>query len=809
MDRLDGDIQALSRGLAGMGTMETAGTMTVETTDELAMVREQARRFLEQHAGPEHIRSLLDKPGAFDDATWNAAVELGWPLLSAPEALGGLGLGLAGLAVLAEELGRRAVSLPLIPAFVCLSVLADSSADASISDDLGADIATGARIVCLALAEAGEAGLPSRPLVTYSDGKLNGSKSLAPFAAVADLALVSAWNGNAAVLVLVELAQDGVERGVAAAIDNARGAAQLSFQDATGICLDAGDTQSLMQQAAALSALATAFEQLGGAEDAMYMARDYALERKVFGQPIGSFQAIKHNIADMYWRVELARGCALDAQAAFETGAHNWQQLAAAARLGAIEAYEFSSTENIQTHGGLGATWEGNPHIHYRRSRALALELGSRPYWRDLLVGPNGFGGPGSAGAEQSQDVSAELHEYRLRARQWLADNAPAFSGEVRRGLSFEQDLALGRRWQALKSEAGYAAINLPAKWGGGGQSELHKIVFGEEELRYQLPIEYFVISTAQCMAIFLRYGAEEFTERLAPLAIRGEHIWCQMFSEPGAGSDLAALRLKAVRENRDGVEGWVLNGQKLWTSWAHVAHWGFILTRTNPEVPKHAGITAFFLDMATPGITVRPIRRMAGHDDVSEVFFDNVFIPDTQRLGPVDRGFHVAMEMLMVERIAGVYDESLGGTSLDQLLQLTLEARINGQPAIADAQVRALLAEGFVERQGLRSIYRRAMAEIERGGEPGPEGGIRKLVLGRARQRLGALAMDLGGAQGALMDPEGDFRTDFAWSWLDPAGRIAGGTDEILLNAVAERVLGLPQEKRADKKTPFNQLGS
>jgi alkylation response protein AidB-like acyl-CoA dehydrogenase len=783
--------------------------VTMDTTDELAMVRQQARRFLEDHADPEHTRALLDVPGSFDAASWKGAVQLGWPLLSAPESLGGLGYGLAGLAVLAEELGRRAVSLPLIPAYVCLTALADSRNGVSLLDDLGVDIAGGSRIVCLALAEAGEAGLPSTPLVTYSDGKLNGSKSLTPFAAVADLALVSAWDGTAAALVLVDLTQAAVKRSVVATIDNARAAAGLRFNEATGIRLDVDDTRRLLQKAAAIAALATAFEQLGGAEDAMYMARDYALERKVFGQPIGSFQAIKHNIADMYWRVELARGCALDAQAAYEAGDDNWQQLAAAARLGAIEAYEFCARENIQTHGGLGATWEGNPHIHYRRSRVLALELGAGPYWRDLLVGPHGFAGSGSPETEQSRDVSAELHDYRLRARQWLADSAPAFSGEARRGLSFEEDLALGRRWQALKSAAGYAAINLPAKWGGGGQSELHKIVFGEEELRYLLPTEYFVISTAQCMAIFLRYGAEEFVERLAPLAIRGEHIWCQMFSEPAAGSDLAALRLKALRESRDGVEGWVLNGQKLWTSWAHVAHWGFILARTNPEVPKHAGITAFFLDMASPGITVCPIRRMAGHDDVCEVFFDNVFIPDSQRLGPVDRGFHVAMEMLMVERIAGVYDESLGGTSLDQLVQLTLAARINGQPAIADAQVRSVLAEGFVERQGLRSIYRRAMAEIERGGEPGPEGGIRKLILGRARQRLSALAMDLGGAQGALLDPEGDFRTDFAWSWLDPAGRIAGGTDEILLNAVAERVLGLPQENRADKKTPFNQLGS
>jgi alkylation response protein AidB-like acyl-CoA dehydrogenase len=198
----------------------------------------------------------------------------------------------------------------------------------------------------------------------------------------------------------------------------------------------------------------------------------------------------------------------------------------------------------------------------------------------------------------------------------------------------------------------------------------------------------------------------------------------------------------------------------------------------------------------------------MAGHDDVCEVFFDDVFVPDSQRLGPEGRGFHVSMEMLMVERIAGVYDESIGGTSLDQLVELARGSRIDGKPALADAQVRALLAEAFVERQGLRSIYRRAMADIEAGAEPGPEGSIRKLIMGRARQRLGALGMDLQGAAGVLMDPEGDFRTDFSWSWIDPAGRIAGGTDEVLLNTVAERVLGLPQDYRPDKNIPFNEMG-
>ena len=772
-----------------------------EHNEELQMVREQAQRFLQDRSEPEHLKRLLENPGSFDQEAWQAVVELGWPLLSAPESLGGLDMGLSGLVALTELLGQYCVALPLIPAYVAV----DAASSASKALEQAQAIAAGSLIACLALAEPGESGLPRAPKTTITNNRLSGTKAITPFAAVADIALVHATKDGRTVMALVDLNQDAVTRNVQPGFDQARAGADLTFDNAQCIVLDGAS----LERATALAALATAFEQIGGAQQAMLMARDYALERQVFNQPIGRFQGIKHKIADMYWRIELARGCALDAVQSFQSGATNWLAFSAAARIAATEAFEFSAAENIETHGGIGTTWEGMPQHYYRRSRALAVELGSIHFWRNTLISQAKLDQP-QASLDEEQEalgVSAELHSYRLEVRAWLAENVPNFSGEVRRGLSFEDDLALGRRWQARKQEAGYAAINLPTKWGGGGKTELHKIIFGEEELRYLLPTEYFVISTAQIMAIFLRYAPDEFRDKLGPLAIRGEHIWCQMFSEPAAGSDLAAVRLKAVRETRDGVDGWKLDGQKLWTSWAQVAHYGFVVARTDGSVVKHKGITTFFVDMHAPGITVRPIRRMAGHDDVNEVFFDDVFIPDTQRLGPENKGFNVAMEMLMVERIAGVYDESIGGTSLNKLIELAQTAQLDGRPAIEDGQIRAALVQGYIERQGLRAIYRRAMAVIEAGKEPGPEGAIRKLILGRARQRQGALAIDLLGAQGTYMDPQGDFRTDFAWSWIDPAGRIAGGTDEVLLSTIGERVLGLPQDHRPDKGVPFNQL--
>lgn len=398
---------------------------------------------------------------------------------------------------------------------------------------------------------------------------------------------------------------------------------------------------------------------------------------------------------------------------------------------------------------------------------------------------------------KQSQDLRA----YREAAVAWLAEHAPRFSGAARHGLSFEQDLKLAREWQALKAEHGYAGITLPKEYGGAGCTELEKIVFCEEEMRYDLPLGYFGVSLSNPVPIMLLHAPEEYRRRLGPPAIRGEQIWCQMFSEPSAGTDLAALRLKAERKD----DGWVLNGQKVWTSWAQIADWGVIIVRTDPTVPKHAGLTYFFVDMKSPGITVRPIRRLVTDPDLNEVFFDNVFIPDTQRLGGIGEGFKVAIETLMIERYA-VTDESGYGPTLEAFVELARTARVNGRPALEDGEIRSVIAQAFIERQGLRSIHRRAITAMAAGKTPGPEGAIRKLLLGRTRQRLGALALDMLGADGVRFDPEASAIKDFARSWMDPSLRIAGGTDEVLINTLAERILGLPQDYRPDKGLPFNQ---
>ncbi|WP_439540596.1 acyl-CoA dehydrogenase family protein [Sphingomonas sp.] len=409
----------------------------------------------------------------------------------------------------------------------------------------------------------------------------------------------------------------------------------------------------------------------------------------------------------------------------------------------------------------------------------------------------------------ETLDAAAQaegLLTYRERARSWLAEHAPAYSGAARSGLSAEEDLAMGRSWQRLKAEHGYACITLPRAYGGGGGSELEKIVFGEEELKYDLPTVYFGVSLGMPVPMMLRYADPEIAKALLPRAIRGDDIWCQMFSEPAAGSDLAALRTRATPATRDGVEGWLLSGQKVWTSWAQFAAWGIIVARSDPSVPKHAGLTFFYLDMRSPGIEVRQIRKLAGETEINEVFLNDVFVPDSQRMGPVGAGFRVAIETLMIERYS-VSDESLSGPTIERFVAFAQSARIHGKPALDDGEVRAMIADTLVERQGLRSIHRRALDAIGAGREPGPEGAIRKLLLGRRRQQLGAAALDLMGPAGAVLANGLTTAQDFAWSWIDsPGPRIAGGTDEILRNTIAEKVLGLPQDHRPDKGVPFNQ---
>ncbi|MCW1383630.1 acyl-CoA dehydrogenase family protein [Novosphingobium sp. KCTC 2891] len=398
---------------------------------------------------------------------------------------------------------------------------------------------------------------------------------------------------------------------------------------------------------------------------------------------------------------------------------------------------------------------------------------------------------------------------FRARARAWLQSVAPVYGFHARKGLSTADDLALARRYMAEKYDAGFAGINWPVEMGGQGLGHIEKVIFEEEEMPFDMPTSYFAISLGMPVPIMIRFGQggqgehRDWVRERVVKALRGEEIWCQLFSEPAAGSDLAGLRTRAEVDGN----GWKLNGQKLWTSYAQYADYGVIVARNDPNVVKHKGLTYFWVDMRAPGVDVRPIKLADGSSHVNEVFFDDVRLEDSQRLSPVGGGFGVAMTTLMIERYTAT-DSAGFGPPLDVFVEHVKPLVLNGRPALEDGRVRSAIARNHAMRAGLDSITRRAMLMMQAGMEPGPEGSLNKLVSVRSRQKLSELALDLAGQAGLALDRHGSAHEDWTKSWLSaPTGRIAGGADEMLLNTIAEKILGLPQDYRPDKGVPFNQI--
>lgn len=363
----------------------------------------------------------------------------------------------------------------------------------------------------------------------------------------------------------------------------------------------------------------------------------------------------------------------------------------------------------------------------------------------------------------------------------------------------------MGRGYQRAKFDAGFAGIHWDADVGGQGLSPLHKVIFEQEEMGFGMPMAYFGVSLGISVPVMIRFAQDrEWARERAIAALKGDEIWCQLFSEPSGGSDLAGVRTKAEPDGN----GWKLNGQKVWTTFAQHSHYGVIIARNDPTVAKHKGLTFFWVDMRAPGVTVRPIKlAAAGHDHVNEVFFDDVRLTDGQRLSPVGGGFGTAMATLMIERYSAS-DPAGFGPSVETFVELAREVDLGGRPAIEDGRIRSVIARTYAMRSGLEAITTRAMRMMEAGMEPGPEGSLNKLVSVRSRQKLSELAIDLMAGLGLDWDPHASSKEDWVASWLAaPTGRIAGGADEMLLNTIAEKVLGLPQDYRPDKGVPFNQI--
>jgi 3-oxochol-4-en-24-oyl-CoA dehydrogenase len=503
-----------------------------------------------------------------------------------------------------------------------------------------------------------------------------------------------------------------------------------------------------------LAAPVLAAEAAGVTRWSLDTAVAYAKVREQFGKPIGSFQAIKHLCAEMLCRAEQAEVAAADAaRAAGDSDADQFAIAAALAASVGIAAAKANVKDCIQVLGGIGCTWEHDAHLYLRRAHSIGRFLGGAERWLRGVSALTQNGVRRQLGIDLTE-VEAQRPEIAAAVAEVAA--LPA------------------QKRQAALAGAGLQAPHWPAPHGRGA-SPAEQLLIDQEMaaagvVRPDLVIGWWAVPT------LLEHGTPEQIERFVPATTRGEFLWCQLFSEPGAGSDLASLRTKAVR----GDGGWLLTGQKVWTSAAHKARWGVCLARTDPEAPKHKGITYFLVDMKSPGIEIRPLREITGDSLFNEVFLEDVFVPDEMVVGNVNDGWRLARTTLANERIAMATGTALGNP-MEELLKVlaSLDLDVARQDRLGRLIVLAQTGALLDQR----------IAQLAVGGrDPGAQSSVRKLIGVRYRQALAEFMMDVCEG-GGLVDNRAVF--DFLNT---RCLTIAGGTEQILLTVAAERLLGLPR---------------
>ncbi|MGF6887875.1 alkylation response protein AidB-like acyl-CoA dehydrogenase [Nocardia sp. GAS34] len=522
-----------------------------------------------------------------------------------------------------------------------------------------------------------------------------------------------------------------------------------------------------------LAAVLVAAEAAGIAGWCLETATEYAKVREQFGRRIGEFQAVKHLCAWMLCRAELIRAVAADAAGAVDAGSDELPLAAAIAMTIALDAVVETAKDCIQVLGGIGFTWEHDAHFYLRRAVALRQLMGGSAPWRARVTELVRAGQRRTVGLDLGFGAGA-----RSDAQAWEAVGLDAADAtELAADLARIGALPLAQQRDALV-DTGLLAPHWPRPYGRGAGPILRTLI--DEQVRGagitvpDIQIGNWAVPT------LLQHGSREQVERFVRPTLRGEVIWCQLFSEPGAGSDLAALRTTATR-----VEGgWRLQGQKVWTSLANVANWGICLARTDANVPKHKGISYFLVDMSSPGIEVRPLVQITGEAKFSEVFLDEVFVPDECLVGELGAGWKIARSTLSNERVA------MGGSGIGNELESLIAAAPDsgtGAELIAD-RIGALVSDAVA---GLL-LETRAAQRMLAGIDPGPQSSVRKLVGVRHRQAVAEFAVELAGVAGAR---ETEVVKEFL---LTRCLSIAGGTEQILLTVAGERILGLPRETQA-----------
>ncbi|ARG80472.1 acyl-CoA dehydrogenase [Mycobacterium kansasii] len=713
--------------------------MVATVTDEQFAARELVRDWARTSASGEAATAAsraMEATEHGDPDAWRPVfaglAELGLFGVAVPEDRGGAGGSIEDLCAMVEEAAKA-----LVPGPVATTALAGLM----VSDpELLAGLVTGERVAGLAL----EADV-------HFDAQTRRVSGTAPWVlgAVAGAGVLMPAEGR---WLLVDTAGDGVQLEPLRAADFSRPLAKVVLTSAPATVI--ADSRERVEN---LAATLLAAEAAGVTRWALDTAVAYAKVREQFGKPIGSFQAVKHLCAEMLCRAEQAEVAAADAaRAAGEAGDPDNRQFAIAAAVAAgvgIAAAKANVKGCIQVLGGIGCTWEHHAHLYLRRAHANGRFLGGAERWLRRIAALT------RDGVRRRLTVDlAGVEELRPEIAAAVAEVA-ALPEEKR---------------QAALADAGLLAPHWPPPYGRGASAAEQLLIDQEMAaagvVRPDLVIGWWAAPT------ILEHGTPEQIERFVPATLRGEFLWCQLFSEPGAGSDLASLRTRAMRTEG----GWLLTGQKVWTSKAHLARWGVCLARTDPDAPKHKGITYFLVDMTSPGIEIRPLREITGDALFNEVFLDNVLVPDEMVVGAVNDGWRLARTTLANERVA-----MASGTALGNPMEKLLEVLAKTEPDVAQQDRLARLI--VIAQCG--ALLDQRIAQLAVGGQdPGAQSSVRKLIGVRYRQALAEFMMDLSEG-GGLVENQAvyDFLNTRCLS-------IAGGTEQILLTLAAERLLGLPR---------------
>jgi len=731
----------------------------IALSDEHEALRRSARRWLDDHCPPAVPRALLDAEVEALQPVWAGLAAQGWLGIHLPEPLGGGGFGLFELAVLLEETGWSAVPGPLLPTVAAAALLAEGLAPGAAATVVPG-LADGTGVGAVAFG-ADRLGVVDRS----PGGELVVSGTLRPVlgAGVADLLVVPVADdeSDAEVWCLLAVGGDAVRVEPLASLDPTRRVAAVevtSYTVPAGHQLRSLPAGRVRQVVVALLAA----EHAGGARWCLETATEYAKVRVQFGRPIGQFQAVKHRLADMAVRVEQMASAAWDAALAVDAGDPGGAALASAtAGVLCPEGFARSAKECLQLLGGIGFTWEHDLHLYLKRALAdRALLGGSGPFAGQ--VAHLAMGGV-------RRTLSADLPEGADRLREELA---PVVAGVA---------AAQGDERRSRLVDAGLVAPHWPRPWGRDATA-MEQVVLDEVMAAAGVDRPHIGIGAWALPAIIASGTAEQCARWVRP-TLRGELSWCQLFSEPGAGSDLAGLSTRAVRT--DG--GWSLTGQKVWTSMAHLADVGICLARTDPGAPKHLGITYFVVDMRAPGLEIRPLRELTGAALFNEVFLDGVFVPDDAVVGEVDGGWAIARLTLANERVS-ISSGATFGIGVESLVRLAAR----GEGTLPDDR-RQELGELLAEAQSLRLMTHRSTLRSLAGADPGPGASLRKLLGAEHEQRVQEAGLAMMGTEGATTEGR-----SARWAQGLLATRcltIAGGTSEVQRNVIAERILGLPRD--------------